>query len=918
MSSSSYVGGVSGGPARDYSSFFVLPASSSQRQLWFLCQLDEGANAAYNVVSAVRLTGRLDHVLLQRALNEVVARHESLRTGIGLVDGEARQVVVPSTLVSLPVVEGDVQELAAEQAAIPFTLDEPPLLRVVLVREAPDVHTLIVVIHHIACDGWSTEVFYRDLAQAYQQVSLPEPSIQYADYVAWQEETLVGEPMRDLVTHWRSALSGITPLNLPIDRPRTTQRKTGGRIEVPLPGIDVTRWDATRFMVLLAAFKVTLARVCGTADVAVGTPVAGRHHPDAEDLIGFFANTLVLRTRLPLDESFDAAVSAVRDTCLAAFSHQRMPFDRLVEEMRLPRVLDRNPLFDVMFSVQDKPAVAVELPSLTMAPVELVTTSAKFDLWLTVLPDRIRLDYDADLYDEQTARRILSLYLAVLRSPDGVCAGLPKASDDDLAQLSYWAEGPSVPVPELVVPAEAKELAQLLRDEGIGTGVVVSTPPEASPELVVIAHAVLAVGGTLAYGRRHTRDGAFVKHNGDWVITTGPRFDPVDDATPDLRDVTVPIRDRLGIKPDDDVVLLADPGVGPDLADLLLCTEISRGEAPENAWILGAPQTFRRLITEGWTPPVGAKLVCRGEVVADDVVRMLRRTGREVFVGHNANGTPISLEPGGAPLANTTRELRDATGEPAPIGTVGELYLSGAPTGQRHRYTSAGELEFVGYVDERLAVGDHLVVPSRIEAALESVEGVRSAAVVAGNVGAETRLVGWLVLDGAKAAASPREQDEFVTAVKAKATQTLQPHEIPVAFGVLPELPEHRTALAALPAEALLGKVDDTPPRNRIERVVVSIFKDTLPVREFGVHADFFALGGHSMLAAKVIGRVRDQLGVLVPIRDFFQRSTAAGLAEAVAALENQDKPKDKVTALRGQLDGMTDKEIEQLLRQLG
>ncbi|MET1071739.1 MAG: condensation domain-containing protein, partial [Umezawaea sp.] len=991
--------GVSGGPARDYSGFFVLPAAPAQRQLWFLCQLDPASNAAYNVVSAVRLTGRLDPVLLQRALNEVVARHESLRTGIGLVDGEPRQVVVPHTLVSLPVVEGDVQGHAREQAAIPFTLDEPPLLRVVLVRESRDLHTLIVVIHHVACDGWSTEIFYRDLAHAYHglldgdSAPRPELSIQYADYVAWQEESLTGEPMRDLVAHWRGALSGVTPLALPVDRPRgSARRMAGGRLELTLDAAEVARLDAlaadrsaTRFMVLLAAFKVALARITGQDDVAVGTPAAGRHHPDAEELIGFFANTLVLRTRLPLAEGFGEAVAAVRHTCLEAFAHQRMPFDRLVEEMRLPRVLDRNPLFDVMFSLQDTPNFAVELPELTMTPVELVTTSAKFELWLTVLPHgdglRLRLDHDRDLYDTETAQAVLDLYRRVLtevaRDPEAVSATLPAADDAERALVDTWSEGPRRTLPGGTVldllgnavvrdgdvelsgaelRARAAGLADLLRDEGIGgPGVVVSTPPVAAAALAVVALAVFEVGSVLAHGDRHTRDGAFVKPRGDdWTITTGPRFDPADATTPGADDpawrtsvvfshralvaAVTALADRLGITPDHDVVLLA--GTRPDPVDVLLALTSARslviGGAPEGAVVVADPATWRKVLTEGWTAPAGARLVCRGAVVADDLVAMLGRTGRPVLVGRDtpSSAVPVGLGPDSSPLANTTRHLLDGTGAPVPIGTVGELHLAGPAvaggrTGERYRYTRRGDLEFVGYADERLVAGDHLVVPSRIEAALADVEGVRSAAVVAGEVGGATRLVGWLVLDGALAAGSPREHDEFAATVRARALAVLPAHEVPEAFGVVPELPRLAdgtvdrpalVALAALRGQSLLGAVDATPPRNRVERVVVAIFKDTLPVQEFGVHADFFALGGHSMLAARVIGRVRDQLGVLVPVRDFFRRPTAAGLAEAVAALEDDRArgPADKATALRGQLDGMSDKEVEQLLRQLG
>ncbi len=178
MSSSSYAGGVGSGESRDYSDYFVLPAAPAQRSLWFVCQLNPSSNAAYNVVSAVRLTGELDVVLLQQAVNAVVARHESLRTGVGLVDGDPHQLVLPEALVSLPVidcaglpadaVEDRVQSLAREQASAPFALDVPPLLRLVLVREAADRHTLIVTIHHLVCDSWSMDVFYADLADAYR------------------------------------------------------------------------------------------------------------------------------------------------------------------------------------------------------------------------------------------------------------------------------------------------------------------------------------------------------------------------------------------------------------------------------------------------------------------------------------------------------------------------------------------------------------------------------------------------------------------------------------------------------------------------------------------------------------------------------------------------------------------------------
>ncbi len=265
--------------------------------------------------------------------------------------------------------------------------------------------------------------------------------MQYADYVGWLDEQVAGERMDELIAHWRRTLSGTAPLELPVDRPREQGRSgDGGRVEERLDGATTAALEelakqsgGTLFMVLLTGFMATLARVTGQEDVVVGTPVAGRHHPDAEGLVGFFANTLVLRARLPLSGGFGTAAAVVRDACVDAFSHDRMPFDRLVQEMRQTRALERNPLFDVMFSMPNTPPAEVGLPGLTMAPVELTRTAAKFDLWLTVLPDgdglRLQLDYDRGLYDEATAARIVELHRMVLtdalRDPAAPVGALP-------------------------------------------------------------------------------------------------------------------------------------------------------------------------------------------------------------------------------------------------------------------------------------------------------------------------------------------------------------------------------------------------------------------------------------------------------------------------------------------------------------
>jgi non-ribosomal peptide synthetase component F len=548
MGSSSYLGAIGAGKEHDFAGYFVFPASSAQKRLWFLCQLEPESNAAYNVTSAVRMTGELNRLYLQQAIDAVIARHESLRTGIGLVDGEPQQVVAPTALVGLPMIDCSTLDpqakearlrLAQEELARAFVLHEPPLVRMVLLRMAADEHVLIVTIHHTVCDGWSIELFFRDLARGYGELlaggtcELPEPPIQYADYVAWQDEQLAGERMSTLLGYWRSQLAGVPPLDLPTDRPRPPVRTVRGAIRTAsIPADLVERLtrrgqehDATLFMVLLAAFKLLLAHVSGQRDIAVGTPVAGREHPQAEDIVGFFANTLVLRSDVDVDAAFAEVLATVRSTCLDSFSHREMPFDRLVEELRPPRDLSRTPLFQVMFALLTTPGVTLELPELRVEPIELTDGSAKFDLWLSGVPTesgvRLRLEYSTGLFDDETIERLLGQYLDMLSA----IAGHP---DLPVTQLFEGAEagdderthGPSLrleahSIVDLLAahteraPSDvavgkgddqltfrdlhdrATSLAQVLRSAGAGLGAVVAVHLPRTQDLVVGMLAVL-------------------------------------------------------------------------------------------------------------------------------------------------------------------------------------------------------------------------------------------------------------------------------------------------------------------------------------------------------------------------------------------------------------------------------------------
>ncbi|MDQ3917398.1 MAG: amino acid adenylation domain-containing protein [Acidobacteriota bacterium] len=387
---------------------YVFPASFAQRRLLFLDQLEPG-NPVYNIAAAVRLRGRLDPVALERSLNEVVARHESLRTVFTVSEGEPLQVIIPSLTLGLPVLElpplpdeereAEVRRLAAEAAQHPFDLAEGPLLRASLVRAAEEEHVLLLTVHHIVSDGWSMGVLVREVAALYEaftegkQSPLAELPLQYADYAQWQREWLQGETLEAELAYWREQLAGAPPmLELPTDRPRPPLQTYRGEKQTLLLSEGLTaalrelsrREGCTLFMTLLAAFKLLLYRHTGQEDIVVGSPIAGRTRAEIEDLIGFFLNTLVLRTRLSGELTFRALLGRVREVTLGAYAHQDVPFEQLLEELQPERDLSRTPLFQVFFNMMNFPELDIRLPGLEVKLIAPPELGSKFDLTLYV------------------------------------------------------------------------------------------------------------------------------------------------------------------------------------------------------------------------------------------------------------------------------------------------------------------------------------------------------------------------------------------------------------------------------------------------------------------------------------------------------------------------------------------------------
>jgi amino acid adenylation domain-containing protein len=431
-----------------------LPLSFAQERLWILDQLEPG-NPAYNMPSAVRLRGRLDPRALERSLQALVARHETLRTVFPLRGGRAVQVIAPSASCPLPPVDlttlpaaapaREMERLAGEEARRPFDLSRGPLLRTLLLREGAASHVLLVTFHHIVSDGWSLGVFMRELAALYAAAAglapaarLPELPVQYADYAVWQRRWLAGPEREVQLAYWRGQLAGAPPaLDLPADRPRPSVRTNrGGSASRLLPAavteplLSLARSEgASLFMVLLAAFGLLLQRLSGEDDVVVGTPIAGRGRAELEGLIGVFLNTLVLRTSLAGDPTVRELLGRVRLTALDAYAHQDIPFEMLLDELRPERDLSRTPLFQVFLNMLELPGAEIPLQgsigarraslrALTLEPLPAPEMPSKFDLTLYAQPlaEGIRFDaaYNRDLFDARRIAELLDQLGAVL------------------------------------------------------------------------------------------------------------------------------------------------------------------------------------------------------------------------------------------------------------------------------------------------------------------------------------------------------------------------------------------------------------------------------------------------------------------------------------------------------------------------
>jgi amino acid adenylation domain-containing protein len=445
-----------------------LPLSFGQEQLWFLDLLEPG-NSSYNLSIAVVLTGALDISALERSLNEVIRRHTVLRSTFPTVEGRAHQVISPFLPLTLPLLdlshlpraegEATARKVAVEEARLPFDLGQSPLLRVRLIRLAAEEHVVVLILHHIICDGWSLIVLVRELGRLYESYvtggpsPLPELGIQYGDYAVWQREWLQGEVLERQLEYWRNQLAGMQALELASSEVRPAiQRGRGGEEVMALDAELVRRLrrlseaaGVTLFMTLLAAFQTLLFRYTGQQDIGVSTRIAGRHRLETEDLIGFFVNQLILRADLSGQPTFREVLQQVRTVCLEAYAHQDVPFEYLVKSLRQQRDLSRQQFSSVMFVLENLPRSDLALSGLKCRPFDFehVTTAFDLDLAISEEPQGMMavMTFCADLFDHPTITRMLNHYRMILESvvddPDKPVTSIPLLTSHETRQLLH-------------------------------------------------------------------------------------------------------------------------------------------------------------------------------------------------------------------------------------------------------------------------------------------------------------------------------------------------------------------------------------------------------------------------------------------------------------------------------------------------
>ncbi|MFI5618577.1 amino acid adenylation domain-containing protein [Streptomyces sp. NPDC051567] len=506
----------------------TLPMSFGQQRLWFLQDFNEDSTE-YHSTAAMRLTGDLDTAALRAATVDLVDRHESLRTTFDMIDGrgvqrvhpvlEPRWITADLSTAAADEREERLSEIVRSELARPYDLERGPLLRVLLVRLTADEHVFAIGMHHIVTDGWSVGIVAHELGELYAarvrgaEPRLPQVPVQYPDFAAWQRGRLEDGGLLDTqLAWWREHLEGITPLELPTDRLRPAVRSAAGAaygFEVPLPVVEGVKkaareQGATLFIVLTAVLKVIFSRYSGQRDIAVGTVSAGRGHAGLEQLVGFLANTVVLRSHIDPQLSFGELVGQVRETVLDAFTHEEVPFERVVEAVQRERDTSRTPLFQVMVVMQNAPGMNPELPGVRVGDFAMERDTALYDLTIEFEEHEsglsVLVEYSTELFDEATIARFAEhvgvLLDGVAAEPKAPVSALPLVTGAELERVVHeWNAARAEPVPSGAIHDHVAAMAAATPEAtAVSCGRETLTYRELDERANRLAHHLIALG----------------------------------------------------------------------------------------------------------------------------------------------------------------------------------------------------------------------------------------------------------------------------------------------------------------------------------------------------------------------------------------------------------------------------------------
>ncbi len=1048
------------------------PLSLSQRPLWFFDQI-EPCSAVYNRCANYRLRGALNIEALQQALVALVTHHESLRTTFKMEGNEPLQVIVPERQVELPILDlsdqdignrkAALQRLTSEEAQRPFTLAQGPLLRTTLLKLAERDHILMVTIHHIISDGWSTGIFNRELSHLYNGINqgrpaeLPELPVQYADYAQWQREWMQGKVLEGQLDYWKKQLEGAPSLlELPTDRPRPAIRTfRGNRQSIIFPNAlrDALKElsgqeGATLFMILLGAFQVLLHRYTGQEDIVVGTPIANRRHSEIEGLIGLFINVLVLRSDLSGNPTFRDLIKRVREVALGAYDHQDLPFGKLVEELHPGRNLSYSPLFQIMFAYQNIPKTGLNIDGLDVTHIETNKGTAHFDLSLIMENDdqglKATLEYNTDLFDTGTMVRMLDHYKILL---EGIVADitqsvskLPLLSEDERHQLLVeWNDtrmnfsehqcihdliaDQVIRTPQAVavvykdleityadLEARANQLADYLRERGVGPEVLVGICVERSLEMIVGILGILKAGGAyvpldpfypkerLAYILKDTKTKILLTqtklleclpghctsvvcldipldissvHDQDnhstcsgpdnlsYVIyTSGSTGKPkgVEITHKALVNYVSAAARTFGLTRDDRVLQFApisfDTAVeeifttlayGATLVirsdSMLDSMQIFLGRCQEQGiTVLDLPTAFWHELTTALSSeklilPDNIRIVIiGGERVSPEKIALWKECAPQktrLINGYGPTEATVAVTMAdlteeknskllcnksiiGHPIQNTQVYVLDPYLNPVPIGVLGELHIGGMglargylnkpeltverfianpfnddpharlyKTGDLVRWLPDGNIEYLGRTDHQVKIRGFRIELGEIEVVLEQHSEIKDVVVMAReDTPGDKRLVAYLVYQSGSQII-PNDLSKYLH-------HNLPDYMIPTRYvdlEVLPLTPNGKVDHKALPVpEVTPRELDEcyVVPTTPQEELMALLWAKILGLSKVGATDNFFEMGGHSLMATRLMTHIRDSFEVDIPLRRLFEKPTVKALTEAI------------------------------------